>query len=79
LPWFRLCRPIITEPSLSDGEQTESLFDGHHNAFIDSIDPERTFAQLSLPLRQNAQSEYPLAPISVGNRRSTGTASNWDH
>jgi hypothetical protein len=37
LPWSRLWRPIITEPSLSDAGQTESLFDGHHNAFIDSI------------------------------------------
>jgi hypothetical protein len=32
LPWSRLCRPIITDPSLSDREQTESLFDEHHNA-----------------------------------------------
>jgi len=33
-----LCRPIITAPSLADQDQTrESLFDGNHNAFIDTI------------------------------------------
>ena len=39
-----LWRPIITEPSLADRDQTtESPFGRHHNAFIDTIGPSHPF------------------------------------